>query len=348
MVKAKKKVSRSLQQPTGRQNNLFQSSKAGDSIFHLGSMLSGGMELGESMNELSVYSGNRRIKTAAALAARRLISGNSPQDVFSGPEMRAFPALARYVLASPLSSRTKGIILSEWKQRPKGLFEIAKGLFAVSISIMSGSMMCLSLLVFVFPQFREIFSSLRMNMQNSDNIGIMFLYFIIRLDYLGTFLISTGLFVTVIAAAILWHRVFNLPGTLDEVNLLRLIKVVPIEERLMVVNVMAVSQAFPSIHSKLRRFTDGCAKGLSLPEAARTAEMGPFMSWMLQLSLKDRADDELIQQGTVLCEARFEGNLERAVRLAEIFSVALQGIFFGMFAYALFSAMNMIMLSNIS
>ncbi len=320
-----------------------------ENLFHLGMLLNSGISLPEALKDLSDFSGNLRLKNASLHAASMLAAGNPPSEVFAADQMRVFTGFARFILASPLSDSIKGRLLSNWKRNGKSYAEISKSLFYCVQSLLIGLMTCMTLLIFVLPQFREIMSGLKLTPDSdSFNLSLWFLDLLGSSEMTGLvllgFLFTTGIAFIVLAG----QKIFKTSEIVEEVNLFYLLNAVNFEDRLRTLEIMAVSHNFPRSFNRLKAFATALRESGNANQACKKAGLDQFLSWFLNLAFTQGSDDRIISQGALLLETRYQCSIEKTTRLAEIFSVAGQGIIFGFVAFVVFQMMNQILLGVIS
>lgn len=332
-----------------RSGEKFKATGLADNIFHLGMLLSEQRSLPVALRELAAFSGNRRVKAAAASAAERLAAGQNCEEVFASGEMGAFGGFARYILAAPMADKTKGRILSSWKRRSGSFVEVSGQLVYCFQSLAIGLLSCISLIFFVLPQFSEIMRGLKLKVAPGVMSLHLWLLEFVSGDSLGVVFVLGLLVVGAMGIAILLaRRFFKVREIIDEVNLFNLLRVVEPAERCGVIELMAVSSNFPKLHKKLRIFAASLRQGEDLPGACQKAGLGSLTSWFLQMAMINDADETTLAQGAALLETTYEMSMIRTTRVAEIVSVGGQGLVFGLFAYVVFQSMITIMLGAMS
>lgn len=318
-----------------------------EAIFQLGLLLRAGLPMPEAMRNLATSSSEKKIKVAAARSAELLAMGNEHAEVFADPQMTVFSGRVRYILAAPVSDKLKGALLCDWHITMNRWAETMKAMIYPLQSMAIGFFSCLSLFVFVLPQFREICSGLRIELPP-------FSAWLLGLT-VGT---EGSLILVLSAAAILSAglllgiyliRVFYGASAIrDELNFLRMLAAVPANERIRVAVIMSVPLHFPTMHHRFSKFANDFAGGSDINSAATNAGLDLFICWFLNLGLSENADPETLSQGASLLEARFDGSCARAISIIEVCSVLLQGLVFGGVAYAVFQLMSVIMLGSIT
>ncbi len=315
------------------------------SMFHLGVLLRDNVSLPHALKEISIAAENRYIKVAASRAADLLAAGNLPAEVFAGSEVRAFPAQCRYILASPLPDNLKGQLLSGWNREQSAGFAVTQHLFYPAQTLIIGSLVMISLVTFVLPQFQEILMGLRIktlglsqwvidSASSADGFALAMLFPIIIV------LLLTAVFY-------IGKVIFGAFNHFEELSLFRMLNAVSLEHRIRVLEVMAVPHNFPRLAPKLKSFASAVKNGAEIVPACRQAGLDSLTSWFIQLSATEEHGSVILEQGALLLESRVNSGLERAGRLLEIFSVLMQGVTFGIVTYSVFQVMVTIMLGAI-
>lgn len=320
-----------------------------ENLFHLGMLLDSGISLPEALKDLSDFTGNSRLKNASLRAASMLAAGNPPSDVFSVDQMRVFTGFARFILASPLSDLIKGRLLAYWKRKGKSYGEISKSLFYCIQSLLIGLMTCMTLFIFVLPQFREIMYGLKLSPEpHSFNFSYWFIELLGSSDMSG--LVVTGLLFSAGIAFMVFagQKIFKTSEIVEEVNLFYLLNAVDFHDRLKTLEIMAVSHNFPRSFNRLKTFAVTLREEGDVNQACKKAGLDQFLSWFLSLAFTEGSDTRIIAQGALLLETRYQCSIEKTTRIAEIFSVAGQGIIFGLVAIVVFQLMNQILLGVIA
>ncbi|MBU1107173.1 MAG: type II secretion system F family protein [Candidatus Riflebacteria bacterium] len=308
-----------------------------ESVMQLGMLLRGGMPLAEAFYRLSQSSAHQRVKSTAGLVARRLSSGEGCDKVFAGSDMAVFSPSIRYILAAPFSDVTKGRLIADWKFRHKNEFRLESALFYPLQSLFIGVMTSLSLFIFVFPQMREIF--LGLEVKTTPFVSWL-------LDMCGEpSLVWHALFIAMFVAllsvvVVLTRRLTRFPQKIDEMNLLRMLAVLPAEERLKAFDVMSVRHNFPALHNRFRMLARAISSGGDAATSSRDAGLDDMLAWFLALGLLEEGSEPklLLQAGDYL-NASVESSADKTISLIEVSSVLFQAIVFGSMAYALVQMM---------
>jgi hypothetical protein len=256
--------------------NILKTRGIGENLFHLGTLLANGVPLPQALKEIAVVSDNSRLKSAAVRAAGQLASGLTCREVFAGNDTRVFTAFARYILATPLPDEIKGRLLADWNPVKGFSFLISRELFYAVQSLGIGLFCSLALIVFVFPQFREILYGFDLMAAGNGSSLIELLNYI---SESGTGLITVvGLvfLAAVIAASFVVIRVSKTGETMDELNLFRLLKSVKQQDRLLVIDLMAVPHNFPRLHQSLKKFTVELKNSGDISSSCRMAGISSF------------------------------------------------------------------------
>lgn len=316
-----------------------------ENIFHLGMLLLENISLPYALRELCVFSGNERIKRAARNAAERLAAGENCEKVFASSEMTAFGSFARYILASPMPDKTKGLLLASWKYKSGSAFEALSGLSYCFQSLIIGLFSILTLLMFVIPQFIEIMRSFPDPAVEPFSLKVLALF----ADPLATILFLGVFFIIFISAVVLLlRRVFRVREIVDEINLLKLLKVVPIHEKCDVLEIMARPHNFPLLHRSFKILASEYRASGDIVTATEKAGCSNLISWFMHLTMTEDVDDQVIAQGVTLLETTYATSMSRAITITEIVCIAGQGLIFGLFAYIVFQSLIMIMLGTMA
>ena len=308
-----------------------------ESMLQLGLLLRGGMPLAEVFYNLSQSAVHQRLRAVSALAARRLSSGEGCGTVFSGKGMDVFPPAIRYILAAPLSDVTKGRLIADWKFRSKGEFRIGTALYYPVQSMAVGILTSISLYLFVFPQMREIFLSA--NIKTTP-----FAAWLLEMCGSGSLnmeVLVIGAFAVLLSFVVLLTRMLTrFPQKIDEMNLLRMLAVLPPEERVKAFDVMAVRHNFPALHGKFRRLARALDSGSDTTTACRDAGLDDMLTWFLALGLVvDSSEPRLLTHAADYLNVTVESSFAKTISLLELSSVLFQAVVFGSLAYALVQMM---------
>jgi len=316
-----------------------------ESFMELGLLMRKGIPMAEALDRMSRSARSHRLKSAANLAARRLSSGESSDKVFAASNMAVFPPAVRYILAAPIQDQIRGMLIADLQQRPATDFNFEATLFYPVMSMGIGMLTLLSLYMFVLPQMREIFIGLRI--QSSPFIAFVF-------DLCGEGSMLFIIFFIVAFAGFLYLTVFlarrltDFARKIDEMNLLRMLAAVPVEQRLAVTDIMAVKHNFPAQHANFRRLARGIADGMDVAAASHAAGISDGLAWFVTLGLHDQeTESRLLMQAYEYYHASIKNSNEKTVTMIEVASTLLLATTFGAFAYALVEMMNAICVGTI-
>ncbi|PKL46749.1 MAG: hypothetical protein CVV42_15395 [Candidatus Riflebacteria bacterium HGW-Riflebacteria-2] len=309
-------------------------------MMQLGILMRKGIPMAEALHRISQTATSQSLRRASAVAARRLSSGEGSDKVFAASEMAAFPSAVRYVLAAPLKDETRGMLIADMQLRPHSGIQIESALFYPVISLAWGMMTVLAMFMFVLPQMREIFLGLKIQ-------GSSFVTWLFGFSSDGSFLymvILLAIFAVIIQLVIFMsRRLGSFSKKTDEMNLLRMLAVVPREERVLVIDVMAVKHNFPALHSSFRRMARALADGMDISSASREAGVSDGLAWFVALGLHDKkAGSPLLLQAYDYYNADIKNSNEKTVTMIEVANTAFLSVVFGSLAYALTEMMNAI------
>ncbi|HAE40437.1 MAG TPA: hypothetical protein DCG57_17665 [Candidatus Riflebacteria bacterium] len=316
-----------------------------ESIIQLGMLLRKNVPLAEALYRVSQSAVSQRIKSAAALAARRLGSGEGCDKVFAAAEMAVFPAITRYILASPLGDVTKGRLIADWKYRDRRDFRLDTALTYPAISLGMAGLTSMSLYIFVFPQFREIFAGL--GVKSTPFVDWM----LRRCDgfLLWDFAFVAGFVFLLQLVVYATRHISGFSQKLDEMNLLRMLAVLPLEERVRAIEVMAVKSYFPALHNRFRRFAQALASGSDIGTAGNAAGVSDMLTWFIGLAINDDSGETtLLDEAADYCNASVESSAAKTVSMLEVASTLFLAVVFGTTAYALVQMMILITESTFS
>ena len=311
-----------------------------ESLIQLGILLRKGDPLAEALYKVSLSSNSYRIKAAAALAARRLGSGEGCDKVFAAGEMAIFPAATRYILASPLNDETKGRLIADWKYRHRSSFRFESALVYPVVSLCMAAMTSLALYMFVFPQLREIFMGLKVKgtpfvdwMLNRCGGG----WFLWDFAFVAAFVFLLQLVVYVS------RRISRFPQKVDEMNLLRMLAVLPPEERVHAIDIMSVKHNFPALHDRFRRFARSLRAGSDIGSAGKESGVSDMLTWFVVLGLQDENSEvKLLDEAADYFNASVESSVTKTVSMLEVTSTLFLAVVFGSTAYALMQMMTLL------
>lgn len=310
------------------------------SIIQLGMLLRKGMPLAEALYRVSLSSASQRLKVVAGLAARRLASGEGCDKVFAGSDMAIFPAAARYILASPLKDETKGRLIADWKYRHRSSFRFESALVYPVVSLCMAAMTSLALYMFVFPQMREIFMGLKVK-------GTPFVDWMLYRCGGGWFLWDFAFVVAFVfllqLVVYVSRRISRFPQKVDEMNLLRMLAVLPLEERVQAIDVMSVKYNFPALHERFRRFARSLRAGSDIGSAGKESGVSDMLTWFVVLGLhEENSEVKLLDEAADYFNASVESSVTKTVSMIEVTSTLFLAAVFGSTAYALMQMMTIL------
>lgn len=312
-----------------------------ESMLHLGILLRQGKTLAEATQQVSRTARSRRIKTAAALAARRLASGESSEQVFSGRDMSAFPSRVRYILAAPIADRTRGQLIAEWNLLEKSEFSLETALYYPIVTLMVGMMTALALYMFVIPQMREIFLGLQLELTP-------FVALVMDLSQIANSWISMLVVFAVFGIALQLvifasRRLTGFSKRIDEVNLLRMLAVLPVAERVRIAEMMAVKHNFPVMHDRLRSMFRAVAAGVEVEKACQKAGISDLLAWFIALALHESSSDStLLDNASNYLYSGITAAASRTATMIEVVSTLFLASLFGGIVYAVFQMLMII------
>ncbi|MBR4569826.1 MAG: hypothetical protein IKO19_04080 [Candidatus Riflebacteria bacterium] len=300
----------------------------------IGNKLCNGYSLANALKAASEEVDNRKQKIALSNAEYLVKKGEDLRHAFSDYSLK-LKQKDRFVLASSLSDRQKGIILKNWSESKfHGSNAISYLLvFITTIVICSTAFFASS---FVLPQFYEI--SLGMDVPTNNLLKVVYrsypgLFFLFLLFYFGfiCFLI------------VICFSLNNMKKEHEEADLLALISSFDRSEQLKILDMMANSSCFPRIHKNIRRAVESLKNGEKQEDSFNNIGLSHYTEWLLNLSYYEN-DRAVLKEGAMIINERIMLSSLSKIKIAEVLIVILQSMFFALMASVLFGSLNNIVL----
>ena len=300
----------------------------------IGNKLCNGYTLADALKAASEEIDNRKQKSALSNAEYLVKKGEDLKFAFNDFRLK-LKQKDRFVLASSLSDRQKGIILRNWSESKyhgsnilSYLMIIVTTLIICNVALVASS--------FVLPQFYEISLGMKVPINN-------FLKVIYNSDpsLISIFLMFYFLFILFLI--ILCFSLNNMKKNQEEADLLALLSSVERSEQLKILDLMANSKCFPRIFKNIRRAVESLKNGEKQEDSFNNIGLSSYTEWFLNLSYFEN-DRTVLKEGAMIINEKIMLSSLSKIKFAEVLIVILQSMFFAFMAYVLFGSLNNIVL----
>ena len=297
---------------------------------YIGNKLCSGVSLPDALKMASEEIDNKRQSSALSTAAYVIKKGESLQYALGDYRLK-LKQKDRYVLASPIPDKLKGIILRNWSEsKYHGSNVISYLMIFLTTFIICNVAFFAS--VFVIPQFYEILMG--MNVPINDffksiyRIGPGFIP-LLMFGFFGFFIFF-----------IIFSVVFNgIKKKQEEADLLSLLASVKRSEQLEILDMMANAKCFPKIFKNIRRVVDSLKQGEKQENSFTNIGLSPYTEWFLNLSYFEK-DRTVLKEGAMIINEKIMLSSLSMIKFIEVLTVILQSTFFALMAYILYFSLN--------
>lgn len=265
-------------------------------------------------------------------------------EALKRPECKALPPFVLVILASDLNDVEKGNLLRLRYSKADGEISFMAGSLAYPVmELLITVQTCLALIMFVLPQFKEIFLGMHAQLPYLTQL------FMTASDVLVTwwFLFMPLFAIMAIIAAFLWKMPFfkrflrRLMGMehLEFVEILRILAEIPPADIDRVLSTIALPVIMPFSSDMLRDFKEALGSGHPVDGVLARYNVDPQVAWMIRLALEGKGTRENFTFAADLIEARAAGAMKRRVILIDTLSPLMLGVFVGIILISVFLPM---------
>ncbi len=259
-------------------------------------------------------------------------------------ECRALPMFVLVILASDLTDTEKGNLLRlRYAKADSDIPFLAASLAYPVVELLFAVQTCLALVMFVLPQFKEIFLGLHVQLPYLTQLMLDASDFIIMWFFL---IIPIILFIAIIGFALrgtlgikrTFRRLIGIQH-LDFVEILRILAEIPPDDVERVLSTIALPVVMPFSSDMIRDFKEALGSGQPVDQMLARHHFDPQAAWMIRLGLEGKGTRENFSLAADLIEARVAGTLNRSVILIDALAPLLVGTFVGFVTISVFLPM---------
>ncbi|MBP7636104.1 type II secretion system F family protein [Candidatus Ozemobacteraceae bacterium] len=273
-----------------------------------------------------------------------LIQGQPLIETLKSGECRALPPFVLVILASDLTDVEKGNLLRLRYAKSDSDFPFLVGSLAYPLmELLIAVQTCLVLLMFVLPQFKEIFLGLHVQLPLLTQLLLAASDFIIMWFFL---IIPLFLFAGMLGFVLFWKPRFKrffrqLIGIqhLDFVEILRILAAIPPNDIDRVLSTISLPLVMPYSSDMIRDFKHALGSGQPIDQVLARHQFDPHVVWMIRLALEGKGTRENFSLAADLIEARVAGTLNRIVILVDTLAPLMVGMFVGFVTISVFLPM---------
>ena len=300
----------------------------------IGNKLCCGDSLPQALKKAAEEIDNRRQKRALSDAAYAINKGDDLKFALGDYRLK-LKQKDRYVLASSLSDKQKGIILKNWSEsKYHGSNAVSYLLIFLTTLIICKVAFMAS--IFVLPQFFEI--SLGINVPIND-----FLKSVFRTGP-GFIPLLTFIFMGFLVFFVIFCNLLNgMKKKQEEADLLALLSSVKRSEQLEILDLLANSSCFPRIFKMIRRAVESLKQGENPDSCFSNTGLSSYTEWFLNLSYYED-DRAVLKEGSMIINEKIMLSSLSTIKFIEVVTVILQSMFFALMAYIIYGSLNYIVL----
>ena len=309
-------------------------------MFCLANQLASGKSLIEALENLSLIASSKRMANTAKKTAELLKQGKTADEVFANKVFSAFPPQVRYILGTPLPDKIKGQILRGLYLKRATGNSLTGALMVPVFTILITLFVSFTLMMFVFPQFKEILWGMRIEL--TPFLNFIFSFDILALQPAHLVLIFS-VFLVILCLFFLVKFVLKISLFEEKGRFLRLMAEVDSSKRIEILRYLSSRVIFPSFYQKLFLFKEALNSGKNIEESFEAADFSPTLRWFFALGLQGDNSREMLTNGADLYSEVFKARTAVIATCIEIFAILLTGIFIGSLMLAVFSAMGLML-----
>ena len=307
-------------------------------LFQLGSLLLNKKSMNFALreianNKLLGYISQRAVKMAEYMESGNVVDYKILKKVFP-----FLPDRIIHIIALPISDYTKGILLVNWKYLKFNLKTLFNYVYAPILSIFFGCVVFKLFAHFTFPQLNEILSGL--NVERSYYPELL----------LGPFFTEEFAKIIILLPVIIFcflmlfaKIVFLVKGAYklqDRANLLRMLAVLPFNERLSILTMMSEKRIYKSEYLVYRNFTNLLKEGVDINSASDRSGLSSQLGWVMLPTFRNETSSEVILDVATLFEKRLEYLIDKTGHMLRLLAILFEGALFASCTWVLFSAIS--------
>lgn len=256
-------------------------------------------------------------------------------------ECRALPAFVLVILASDLTDIEKGNLLRlRYAKADSDMPFLAGSLAYPLVELLFAIQACFALIMFVLPQFKEIFLGLHCQlpyltqlMLAASDFLIMWFFLIVPL-FLLTFFIGVSL-LRKPGGKRFFRQLIGIQH-LDFVEILRILAEIPPDDVERVLNTIALPVVMPFSSDMIFDFKNALGSGQPVDQVLARHHFDPQVAWMVRLALEGKGTRENFSLAADLIETRVAGTLKRSAILIDTLAPLMVGAFVGFVTISVF------------
>ncbi|MFZ2960121.1 MAG: type II secretion system F family protein [Candidatus Ozemobacteraceae bacterium] len=234
---------------------------------------------------------------------------------------RALPKWLRALLGSGLADQEMGAIMAARLKSERDEPDIRGGEFSyVAVQIAIASLVFLSLVMFVLPQFKEIFMGLNIRlpmitqlMLGVSDIMVNYWYFIVLPFFIGSFF-AGKIFPAI--GPFFWRRLFQGPEVLTA---LASLAALPPERVPEVMKILAHPLFLPHAHGIFSDLAEGMARGAPVDAILQRHGLEPLEAWLIRIGIETGETRDMFEQAGELLRCRLKHRFIRFKKGVETF-----------------------------
>ncbi|MDD3000224.1 MAG: hypothetical protein PHF29_00535 [Candidatus Riflebacteria bacterium] len=310
-------------------------------VLHFGSLLLNKKSINSALRALDDDKTPRYISSRAVKMVEYLESGNvADYNVFK----KAFPFLPDrviHIISLPISDRTKGILLVNWKYIKFSVKTLFSYIYAPILSVSFGCFIFRSCALFAFPQLKEIMYGL--NVEQSHYAEFLLGSVLAEGSAGIVIMIPVVLFCLLMLFAIIILFVKGANKLQDRANLLRMLAVLPFNERLSVLAMMSEKQVYRSEYSIYKDFTNLLNEGVDINSAAARAGLNSQLVWLMHPALRNETSSDVIFDVAVIFEKRLEYLIAKTGHTLRFLAILFEAVLFTSCVWIMCSSLSAIL-----
>lgn len=273
-----------------------------------------------------------------------LSEGRSLLDVLQSTACKALPPFVLVVLASDLSDIEKGdLIRLKFSNVDTSQTLIGKAMAYPLTELFISIQTCIALVMFVLPQFHEIFSGMHVPLPSATRLlinisdAIITWWFLIVPVALLFFIFSVVFLQTAHGKRAI-RRLLGIQH-LDFAETLKILAEIAPDRIERVLQTLSLPLIMPYSSAMSAHFRDAIGSGQPVDSVLVRHGFDAQAAWMIRLALEGKGTRENFSIAADLIEARANGSLKRRIILVEVLSPLLLALFVGFVAISVFLPM---------
>ena len=306
---------------------------------YLGNQLIHGATIPEALSKTSLEIENLKQRKAFHKAASLIEDGEEIGNALYSARV-SLKGRDRYILAQNFTDKQKGKIIKSWSESK---FHGTNTLNYIIICIMLAVVffVCLPIIPFVFPQFREILWGL------NCSVNDFFIKFAFEMLNPGIIMLVMLVFLASIILLILLVNYFTKTKQMqEESDFLALLSTLDVENQFVVLESVVNPICFPLIHKKLAKIVMALKSGENLNICLENSGLSNLSVWLLNLNMFDK-DKSALKDGSIILNEKIMLTSLSSIKIIECFVVLLQSLAYLYIAYVIFGSLNYYLLGSL-